>query len=182
MKEKNKIIYISLLFLLLILLIIGITYAYFNLTLTQEKDDTKIYSGNLAIEYVDGDVINNPKLKPVINPSLKNNNGVYIKSFKVYPSGNFDQNIDISLKINKNTFSEGTLNYILYNNVGVKVSSGMLSQSGNITIGDDIYMEKGIEKEFKILIWLKETGTNQNSEQGKEIIAAIELNGVQVVD
>ena len=182
MKKKNKVIYICILLLLLIMIILCMTYAYFNLVLTQKEDDTKIYSGSLAIDYIDGDVISDIRLRPVINPSLDNSYGAYIKNFKVYPSGNFNQSLNIYLKITRNTFSHNALNYILYNNQNIKVSTGTIPEDGELLIAENIFLEKGIEKEFNLMIWLEESGENQNKEQAKDLKAKIELKGTQVVE
>ena len=66
---KYEIFYLIILLISLIIMIAGAAMAYFSASVSQEENGTKIYSGTLVINYIDGIEVNNPKLFPRIAPT-----------------------------------------------------------------------------------------------------------------
>ena len=69
-RRKNDIFYLLLLFFTLITMIIGITFTYFSLLTKEEDDSTKVQTGTLAINYIDGIAIDTYALMPINEPNL----------------------------------------------------------------------------------------------------------------
>ena len=59
-QEKKKIFYLVVLVLTLITMILGAVFGIYSLIASQKKDDTKLYTGTLQINYIDGVYIANP--------------------------------------------------------------------------------------------------------------------------
>ena len=53
-ESKKSIFYMVVLILTLITMIIGATLAYFKLLSSQKEEGTKLYTGKLEINYIDG--------------------------------------------------------------------------------------------------------------------------------
>lgn len=163
-KKINK-IYLFLTFLAIILLAVGISFAYFMLAGQEEEDSTQIWTGTLYINYVDGKTINVFNLYPIDEPNLNSDSYVYQKSFSVESSGSLDQTLDLYIDITKNEFISDHLMYAIYDENGNKMNSGSISKEGKVLMTSDVYLKSHESKPFTVLIWLKETGENQDDEQ-----------------
>ena len=53
-KSKNDIFYLIVLILTIITLMVGITFTYFSLVAKEKDDSTKVKTGSIAINYIDG--------------------------------------------------------------------------------------------------------------------------------
>ena len=63
-KEKNKKIYFIILIFTLFFILVSTTLSYFSLIKSQKEEGTKLYTGKLEINYLDGVYIKNPELTP----------------------------------------------------------------------------------------------------------------------
>ena len=101
-KSKNDIFYLIVLILTIITLMVGITFTYFSLVAKEKDDSTKVKTGSIAINYIDGASINSNGLIPRKEPSLGENYAVYTKRFAISSSGTLDQTLDIYINVTKN--------------------------------------------------------------------------------
>ena len=92
-KNRRDIFYLILLVLTLITMLVGITFTYFSLLSSEKEDSTRIKTGTISINYVDGREINTYLLLPIDEPNLDIKYSVYKKMFTVSSSGTLDQNI-----------------------------------------------------------------------------------------
>ena len=76
LKSKNDIFYLIVLILTIITLMVGITFTYFSLVAKEKDDSTKVKTGSIAINYIDGASINSNGLIPRKEPSLGENYAV----------------------------------------------------------------------------------------------------------
>ena len=86
-KSKSDVFYLILLVLTLITMVIGITFTYFSLVAKEKEDNTKIQTGILSINYVDGESIGGSGLIPINEPNLDTDYAVYKKKFSVRSKG-----------------------------------------------------------------------------------------------
>ena len=85
-KSKNDIFYLIVLILTIITLMVGITFTYFSLVAKEKDDSTKVKTGSIAINYIDGASINSNGLIPRKEPSLGENYAVYTCLLYTSPS------------------------------------------------------------------------------------------------
>lgn len=179
-ESKKSLFYLIVLVLTLITMIVGATLAYFSLIASQKEDGTVLYTGKLEIDYIDGVYMKNPELLPINNPDYNTYEGVYRNRFAVSSSGTLEQTIDLELEIAKNEFSKNALKYALYNHNGQQISSGNLPAAGIVNIAKDMYLEATGIATYTLLVWLDNTGYNQNAEMGKAIVAKINIKSKQI--
>ena len=65
--KKKNLFYMIVLILTLITLLVGVTLTYYKYLASQKEDSTVLYTGTLAIEYIDGVYIKDPELYPMDN-------------------------------------------------------------------------------------------------------------------
>lgn len=177
---KYEIFYLIILLISLIIMISGAVMAYFSASVSQEENGTKIYSGTLVINYIDGTEVHNPELFPRMAPTNVNDiENAYVNRFGVESSGTLDQYLTVSFDVNKNEFSKGSLKYSMFNNDGKLIKSGDIPQSGRVEIAGSTYLAAGGTTYFTFMVWLEETGTNQDSEQGKNFTGSIVVDAIQ---
>ena len=179
-ESKKTIFYMIVLILTLITMIIGATLAYFSLFASQKEEGTVLYTGKLEINYIDGVYIKNPELIPMNEPSYDTYKGVYRNSFAVSSSGTLEQTIDLELEISRNEFRTNAIKYIVYNEKGQKITTGYVPMEGKVTVASDMYLEATGTAKFTLIVWLNNTGYNQNSEMGKKIVGRININSKQM--
>ena len=166
MEKKNiRKSYFVILLLLFIIMVIGVTFAYFTLAGKEEDDSSQIWTGTLSINYVDGKEIKAYDLYPIEEPKLGDTLYVYTKNFSITSNGTLDQNVDLYVDIKKNEFVNGHLRYALYDGEGNKIGIGGFPNDGKVLIASDMFLKSGETKDFSVLLWLMETGENQNIEQ-----------------
>lgn len=179
-KSKNNIFYMILLILTMIIMIIGITFTYFSLLQKEKDDSTRIQTGTLSINYIDGREINTYSLLPITDPDLNTKYSTYKKEFTVTSDGTLDQYLNIYIDITNNEFNSNSLGYALYDKDGNLISKGTIPKSGQILIGTDIYLKSNSSLDFTVLIWLRENNQNQDDEQGKTFTGGFSIDGKQV--
>lgn len=183
-KSKNDIFYLIVLVLTMITMIIGITFTYFSFIAKEKDDSTKVKTGSIAINYIDGIAINSNGLIPRKEPSLGESYAVYTKRFAVSSSGTLDQILDIYIKVTKNEFLNNNLKFALYNSNGSKISSGSIPTKNEdndkvLLISGDI-LKTNSTNSYTVIIWLNDDGTNQNYEMNNTFVGGFDINAQQL--
>lgn len=179
-KNKRDVFYFTVLVLTLVVMLVGITFTYFSLLASDKKDSTRLQTGTLAINYIDGRAIDTSLLLPINEPNLDTEYSVYKKHFSVKSSGTLDQTMDMYIDVTKNDFADNALHFALYDSSNTKVRSGSIPSEGKVLMENDIYLKSGETKEFTVLIWLQENNQNQDYEQGSSFVGGFEINARQV--
>ena len=168
-RRKNDIFYLLLLFFTLITMIIGITFTSFLLLAKEDDDSTKVQTGTLAINYIDGQEIDTYALLPISEPNLNTKYSTYKKSFSISSSNStLDQNFSIYIDVTNNEFDNNALGFILYDANGNRISSGNIPSSGKVLLASNLELKTGENKSYTVLIWLQDNGKNQDYEQYDE--------------
>lgn len=179
-ESKKSLFYMIVLVLTLIIMIIGATMAYFSLIASQKEEGTVLYTGKLEINYIDGVYIRNPELIPIKNPGYDTYKGVYRNSFSVASSGTLEQTITLELEMATNEFTENAIKYAIFNEKGNKITSGSVPKEGKVTLASNMYLEATGTAKYTLMIWLDNTGYNQNGEMGKTISGKINIHSKQL--
>lgn len=177
-ESKKSLFYMIVLILTLITMIIGATLAYFKLVSSQKEEGTKLYTGKLEINYIDGVYVKNPELVPLNTPTYDSYDGVYRNSFSVASSGTLDQTISLEIEIGINEFSENSLRYILFNDKGEKITTGPMHKEGRKIIASNMFLSSNGTAEYTLIIWLDKIATNK--EMGKRISAKLNIHSKQI--
>ena len=182
---KNKsVIYLSV--ILGLLLVIGVSYAYFSITINgnEEAQDIRVTTGNLSLFYNSGLELKVDSIEP---------GKILIKEFTVTNTGDFDTEFDINMVDMINTIEKDELVYTLD-----CVSYEKYGQEGQTEIGTCdgqgttpfIYSEvptsqklkgnnpikTGITNKYTLTITFNETGSAQNYNQSKRFVGKIQIN------
>ena len=112
-KSKNDIFYLILFVLTIITMIVGITFTYFSLIASEDEDSTKVQTGSISINYIDGEKIDTYALIPINEPTLNTKYSVYKKRFAVSSNGSLDQTLDIYINVTDNKFKNDALGFSL---------------------------------------------------------------------
>lgn len=181
-KSKNDIFYLIMLILTMITMIVGITFTYFGLVASEEKDSTKVQTGYLSINYIDGKKMSTYSLMPIDEPNLNTTYSVYKKKFKVSSDGTLDQTLDIYMNVTKNEFTNNALRFALYDSENQRIGTGSIpSQKGSkVLMTKDKYLKSNTTEEFTVLIWLQENGQDQNHERGNKFIGGFDITANQI--
>lgn len=179
-KSKNDIFYFIVLVLTMITMIIGIAFTYFSFIAKEKDDSTKVQTGSIAINYIDGIAINSNGLIPRKEPSLGENYAVYTKRFAVSSSGTLDQTLDIYIKVTKNEFLNNNLKFALYNSNGSKISSGSIPSSGKVLLVSGDILKINSTNSYTVVIWLNDDGTNQNYEMSNSFVGGFSIDAQQL--
>lgn len=178
--KKNELFYFLLLILTLITMIIGVTFTYFALMASEKEDSTRIQTGTLAINYIDGQAIDTYLLLPINEPNLDSKYSVYKKEFAVSSTGTLDQNLDIYIDIKHNDFSNNALKFAIYDVNNNKMATGFIPKEGKILMTSGYYLKSGSTANFTVLIWLQENNQNQDYEQGSTFSGGFDITAKQV--
>lgn len=179
--KKNDIFYLILLVFTLITMIIGITFTSFMLFTTEKEDNTRVETGSIAINYIDGKDINTYALLPISEPNLNTKYSTYKKNFAITSSGStIDQNFDIYIDITNNEFSNNALGFILYDANGNVVSRGTIPSSGRVLVASSISLKSNETLNYTLLIWLQDNNDNQDYEQGKSFTGGFYIDAQQI--
>lgn len=179
-ESKKSLFYMIVLVLTLVIMIIGATMAYFSLVASQKEEGTVLYTGKLEINYIDGVYIKNPELIPTKNPGYDTYKGVYRNSFTVASSGTLKQTIDLELELGHNEFKENAMKYAIFNASGTKIASGNIPKQGKVTLASNIFLDATGTAKYTLIIWLDNTGYNQNDQMGKTITGKINIHSKQL--
>lgn len=179
--KKNDIFYLILLVFTLITTIIGITFTSFMLFTTEKEDNTRVETGSIAINYIDGKDINTYALLPISEPNLNTKYSTYKKNFAITSSGStIDQNFDIYIDVANNEFSNNALGFILYDANGNVVSRGTIPSSGRVLVASSISLKSNETLNYTLLIWLQDNNDNQDYEQGKSFTGGFYIDAQQI--
>lgn len=180
-RRKNDIFYLLLLFFTLITMIIGITFTSFLLLAKEDDDSTKVQTGTLAINYIDGQEIDTYALLPISEPNLNTKYSTYKKSFSISSSNStLDQNFSIYIDVTNNEFDNNALGFILYDANGNRISSGNIPSSGKVLLASNLELKTGENMSYTVLIWLQDNGKNQDYEQGKNFSGEFYITTKQI--
>lgn len=179
-ESKKSLFYMIVLILTLIIMIIGATMAYFSLLDSQEEEGTVLYTGKLEINYIDGVYIKNPELIPLKNPGFDTYKGVYRNTFSVASSGTLEQTITLELAVANNEFTENAIKYAIFNEAGNRITIGTVPKEGAVTLASNMYLSPTGTAKYTLMIWLDNTGYNQNGEMGKTISGKINIHSKQL--
>lgn len=181
-KSKNDIFYFILLILTMVTMIIGITFTYYGLIAKEDDESTRIQTGTLSINYIDGMTIDTYGLLPTLEPDLNSEQSIYKKKFSVRSNGTLDQTLNIYLKVKENNFTNDALKYAIYDSTNTKIGAGNLpvEKDAKILMASDVYLKSNNVKEFTVLIWLQENNQNQDHEAGKTFVGGFEITATQI--
>ena len=171
--KKKKTFLMIVLLLTLITMIIGASLAFYSLISIQKKEGTVLYTGYLQINYVDGVYVKNPNLYPVKNVYYNTYDKVYRNTFSIVSSGTLNQTLSIKMDITKNEFSPNALRYAIYTTAGNELARGILPQSGEVNLVDNIYLESKGTATYTVIVWWQDNGANQANESGHAISGKI---------
>lgn len=165
----------------LIIMIIGTTIAYFSLVSSQKDEETKLYTGKLEINYIDGTYIKDPELWPMDKPSFNTYDNVYRNTFQVTSSGTLDQTISVDLIVSRNDFEQGVIRYVIYSETGVELSSGNVPQeTGKVNLTNNLFLKHDGTAKYTLIIYLKSTDYNQNFSMGSAITGKLVVTSKQL--
>ena len=180
-KSRTDIFYFIVLILTLVIMIVGVTFTYFSLIASEKEDSTKIKTGTLAINYIDGQEIDTYALLPISEPNLNTKYSTYKKSFSISSSNStLDQNFSIYIDVTNNEFDNNALGFILYDANGNRISSGNIPSSGKVLLASNLELKTGENKSYTVLIWLQDNGKNQDYEQGKNFSGEFYITTKQI--
>lgn len=179
--EKKQIFYTIVLLLTLIIMIIGASIAYFSLVSSQKDEGTKLYTGRLEINYIDGTYIKDPELWPMDKPNYNTFENVYRNTFQVTSSGTLDQTISVDLIVSRNDFEPGVIRYVIYSEKGIELSSGDVpQQTGKVNLTNNLFLKHDGSAKYTLIIYLKSTDYNQNFAMGSAITGKILVTSKQI--
>lgn len=179
--SKKDFFYIIVLILTFITVIIGATFALYSLAFSHEEGSSSVYTGTLSIEYSTGNIIKFNKLKPRKQILLDDESNLYKNKFKVTNTGTLDTFLSVVLEIKVNEFSNETLMYSLYDETGL-IEENYLEGQNELILSKNVQLKREKEKDFVLIIWLKENGQNQNEEMKKNLIGQIRVDAYQKKD
>lgn len=160
-------------------MVIGATYAYFMLLISNPEDSTDIYTGTLIAEFSQGEVIDDQSFYPRSEATLEDLKYAYSNSFSVTNTGTLDGIMEIKLEISKNGFSDGAIKYALYNSSGNKITTGDVVTAGDVVLLDNVLINAKESAEYTLVLWLQESGEQQNIDEDKRLTATIVAELVQ---
>lgn len=179
----SDIFYLVVLILSLMIMIASVTLAYFSVVASDKEDNTKLYTGTLIVDFIDGKVINEPLLIPRYSPnSLSDIDNAYVNEFEIENKGTLDQNVSIYMDVYKNEFVDNSIKYALFDNNGTKLSEGYANGINNILIGNNYFISSGIKRKYTLMLWLNETGENQDDQMGKKVGINLHVEAIQNLD
>ena len=180
--SKKNLFYLVVLIMTLIAMIISATIAYFSLIDSQREEGTVLYTGKLEIDYIDGVYIKDPILFPMDDVSFETMDDVYRNRFSVKSSGTLDQTISVDLDITLNEFSPNALKYAVYNNNGVRLSTGYVPVSGIVNLVSNMFLEHDGTAYYTLIIWWdgSDPEFDMRVDAGKEVSGKINIKSVQV--
>ena len=168
MKNKKKLIILSIVAILLIVVLTQASYAYFTTPGSTGSEET-ISSGTMALSFSDGPQINATNLAP----------GDYIeKTFSVTNTGTLATTYDVYLSEVVNTFvQKSDLVYELTSNDGgYNTSSEVVVPNQEAKIVDTQSIGVGATHHYTLKITYKLTNLIQNDNMGRGFTAKISIN------
>lgn len=180
--SKKDFFYIIVLILTFITVIVGAAFALYAFIFSQEEGTSAVYTGTLSIEYLSGNIIDCNLLYPTEKPDVDTENNVYKNNFRVTNTGSLDSLLTLEIDINQNDFSNNTLKYSLYNKEETEIAEGYISGRVSSTLANNIILANNETEEFTLVIWIAETGENQNEEMKKNLKGTIRVDAAQKIE
>ena len=181
-KKINKSIVFSIVaVILLIAVVIGATYAYFS---AQESTDIQtVTTGNLAMNFTNGDMVNGDKILPINDVDIKTKASSL--DFSVTNTGSEHMNLTIKLTeiAMSDELKDIDFRWGLYNkdtNVGLSFGTFKgLNETEVILLRDTIIdaAEPDITKNYTLRVWIHDDGAEQNYMKGKSFSARVTVSG-----
>ena len=173
MKRKivvNKKIIIQAILILMLVIIGGVTYAYFTAGVegNEEAKGATANTGTMSLEFDGTSIVGLEGALP----------GAYHEiNFSVKNTGTLTTSYGLELIEVVNNFADPTdLVYsITSTNGGGSIQETIVPQ-GNAIIMPVAYIQPGVTQEYTMVIHFKETGDNQNDNQGKVFGGVVQLN------
>ena len=159
-EEKKNFFYIILMILTLITVIIGAAFAIYTFLHSQKEGSTN--------------VLNN--IHPIYNPTINSVDDVYRNTFKITNTGTLDGVLRINVEIRINEFTANALKYKVFSSEGNELTTGNVPSEGDIEIINNVLLPSESTLELTLLIWLEETGENQNIEMHKTLLGSVRAN------
>jgi hypothetical protein len=175
-EEKKNFFYIILMILTLITVIIGAAFAIYTFLHSQKEGSTNVYTGTLSIEYKEGTKIHLNNIHPIYNPTINSVDDVYRNTFKITNTGTLDGVLRINVEIRINEFTANALKYKVFSSEGNELTTGNIPSGGDIEIINNVLLPSESTLELTLLIWLEETGENQNIEMHKTLLGSVRAN------
>ncbi|MBQ6494761.1 MAG: hypothetical protein IJI49_02025 [Bacilli bacterium] len=175
-EEKKNFFYIVMMILTLVTVIIGAAFAVYTFLHSQKEGSTNVYTGTLSVEYISGTKINLRNIYPINNPNFNTTENVYKNTFRVKNTGTLDGVLRINIDITANEFSDNSLKYKVYSESGNELTTGSIASKDNFEIINNVLLESNSTSEYTILIWLDETGENQNVEMRRTLLGSIRVD------
>ena len=180
MKMKKK--YVIILILALIVMLAAGTYAYFMLLISNDEDSTELYTGTLSVDYSQGDIVYLDSFYPRTEPTLTDLDYAYSNTFSVTNTGTLDGKLSMKLEINDNTFTNGAIKYVLYNSNGYKLLYGKISNVEDTYLISNVLLKSKASVKYTLIMWLNETGEQQNKDENCKLIGKITANLEQYIE
>lgn len=181
-EDKKNFFYVVILILTLITVIVGAAFAIYTFLHSQEEGSSNVYTGTLALEYKSGTRIFLKSIYPSHDPKIDTEDNVYKNIFTIKNTGTLDGILRVIVDIRKNEFTNNALKYKLFSNDGNEIIKGDIPKEGNFEVASNILLPGNTESEFTLIIWLEETGENQNTEMRKTLLGAIKAEVNQKID
>lgn len=161
MEKKNTILLTVIAIATLLVAVVGATFAYFTATVTNEgtdKTQTVVKTATLGITYKQGTKVD---LGADVLPGKTVTN-----TFDLENTGDYDTDVDISWDTLTNTFTSDNLVYTLTSTQGDGITTEIKvpTTAGKITT---VTVPKRTSVTYTLTVTLKDTGAEQNEDQGK---------------
>lgn len=192
---KKEFFYIVVLILTFITVVIGATYALYYFLYSFEEGGSAVYTGNLKIEYKNGEIINSHNLRPRVCiedeevkeneedkkndcPTFETVDNVYRNNFSVTNTGSLDSDIDIIVDFSKNVFPDKSIMFSLYDEDKLYsdedkndedkeiINNGYMEGLEDIYLAEGLSLESGETKKFILVVWWNDENFNQNPGAG----------------
>ncbi len=172
-EEKKNFFYIIMMILTLITVVIGAAFAIYTFLHSQKEGGTNVYTGTLSIVYTEGERIYLKNIYPTYNPQFNETENVYKNSFTITNTGTLEGVLRINIEIKNNEFNAGSLKYKLFNSDGNELTTGNVPKTGNFEIINNVLLESNATVTYTVIIWLDESGDNQNEEMRKTLLGNV---------
>ena len=179
-RSRNDIFYLILLILTVVTMLIGITFTYLSLIAKDKNDSTRVQTGSISINYIDGEKIDTYALIPINEPTLNTKYSVYKKRFSVRSDGSLDQTLDIYINVTDNKFKNNALGFSLYDSDNRKIATVRIPSSGRVNLISNEYLKNNTTNYYTVLIWLQDDNTNQNYEMGNTFVGGFDIDAQQL--
>ncbi len=173
--------YFIILLITLVFVSISTTLSYFSLIKSQKEEGTKLYTGKLEINYIDGVYLKNPELTPRNEPSYNSYDNVYRNNFVVTSSGTLNQTISVDMEITQNDFNDDSIKYMIFNSNGEKLAQGSIKKKlGSINLVKNLFLAYNGQAKYTLILWYDNTNVDQISEMGAKLFGKINVYSKQV--